>query len=118
MSAEGNLYNPTLFLPSLDPSQSEHTPHADIAMEYLQIAKSLKTVTDLTAVKGHLFKIMRPGFLKALDLRDKMGKHPHIRRDANRDEIEEGLLYFEEVVKEMKERMDVSAFSLLSVTCD
>ncbi|KAF9645462.1 Dus-domain-containing protein [Thelephora ganbajun] len=100
MSAEGNLYNPTLFVPNPPgrPAYDSglHLPHADLAFEYLHIVKELKTKTPLSAVKGHLFKLMRPGLARELDLRDRLGK---IKGD---DPLDEYL----EVVEEMKRRMD------------
>jgi len=107
MSAEGNLYNPTLFAqnpPGLIAYDSGlHLPHADLALEYLHIAKELKTKTSLSAVKGHLFKLMRPGLGRELDLRDRLGK---IKGD---DALDEYL----EVVEEMKRRMDVRGLKKL-----
>jgi len=101
MSAEGNLYNPTLFAPN-PPGLAAydsglHLPHADLALEYLRIVKGIKTKTPLSAIKGHLFKLMRPGLARELDLRDRLGK---IRGE---DPVDEYL----EVVEEMKRRMDV-----------
>lgn len=100
MSAEGNLYNPTLFAPNRPGlatyDSGLHLPHADLALEYLHIVKGLKTRTSPSAVKGHLFKLMRPGLARELDLRERLGK---IKGD---DPIGEYL----EVVGEMKERMD------------
>jgi len=101
MSAEGNLYNPTLFAPNppglATYDSGLHLPHADLALEYLHIVKGLKTKTSLSAVKGHLFKLMRPGLGRELDLRDRLGK---VKGD---DPLDEYL----EVVEEMKRRMDV-----------
>ena len=101
MSAEGNLYNPTLFTPNPPDlaayDSGHHLPHADLALEYLCIVKELQTKTSLSAVKGHLFKLLRPGLGRELDLRDRLGK---IRGD---DPVEEYI----EVVEEMKRRMDV-----------
>lgn len=104
MSAEGNLYNPTLFAPNrpglIAYDSGLHLPHADLAFEYLQIVKELKTKTSLSAVKGHLFKLMRPGLARELDLRERLGK---IKGDNPVDE-------YLEVVREMKRRMDVCEF--------
>lgn len=101
MSAEGSLYNPTLFAPNPPDlaayDSGLHLPHADLALEYLGIVKGLKTKTSLSAIKGHLFKLMRPGLARELDLRDRLGK---IKGDDPVDE------YFE-IVEEMKRRMDV-----------
>ncbi|THH20182.1 hypothetical protein EW146_g1121 [Bondarzewia mesenterica] len=115
MSAEGQLYNAALFAPSLstiprlssstshDPTSSSgdtglHPPHARLALEYLQIVDSLKTPTPLSAVKGHLFKIMRPALAKEPDLREKMGR---IRGGDGK-----GLKPYFEIVEEMVRRMD------------
>ena len=104
MSAEGNLYNPTLFAPNrpglIAYDSGLHLPHADLAFEYLQIVKELKTKTSLSAVKGHLFKLMRPGLARELVLRERLGK---IKGDNPVDE-------YLEVVREMKRRMDVCEF--------
>lgn len=104
MSAEGNLYNPTLFAPNppglLAYDSGLHLPHADLALEYLRIVKGLKTKTSLSAVKGHLFKLMRPGLIREIDLRDRLGK---IKGD---DSVGEYL----EIAEEMKRRMDVRGY--------
>ena len=101
MSAEGNLYNPALFAPNRPGltayDSGLHLPHADLALEYLDIVKGLKTKTCPSAMKGHLFKLMRPGLARELDLRDRLGK---IKGDNPVDE-------YLEVVEEMKKRMDV-----------
>jgi tRNA-dihydrouridine synthase 1 len=75
-----------------------HPPHADLALEYLSIVRTLKTPTPWSGVKGHLFKLMRPGLARELDLRDRMGR---VRKDD--------LDGFEALCREMKARMDVRA---------
>jgi tRNA-dihydrouridine synthase 1 len=79
MSAEGQLYNPALFAGirrSYD-SDSEilerHPRHADLALEYLSIVRDLKSATSVSTIKGH-FKIMRPGLIRELDLREMLGR--------------------------------------------
>jgi len=82
MSAEGVLYNPALFRGLGEPSSStssldlEYTNprHADLALEYLSIVRSLKTRTSVSAVKGHLFKLLRPALGREKDLRERLGK--------------------------------------------
>jgi tRNA-dihydrouridine synthase 1 len=135
MSAEGNLYNPALFRPSIFSSDNleqsgesskgassdspdlslEHIPHTDLAWEYLQIIKELKTPTDLSFVKGHLFKLLRPGLATAIDLRNRMGKPPYAKskavdqgQDSNPAENLTGIPFYEQIVMELKERMEVS----------
>jgi tRNA-dihydrouridine synthase 1 len=98
MSAEGNLYNPALFV-------NQYPKHADLALEYIEIVKSLKTPTPLVAVKGHLFKLMRPALAKETDLRNRLG--------TSRG----GLPEYEEIVKEMKTRMDVSCNFFFPIYC-
>lgn len=102
MSAEGQLYNAALFAIATSSSPNYdsglHPPHADLALEYLDIVKGLRTRTALSAVKGHLFKLMRPALIRETDLRDQLG------RVKSPDSIE---AYYQ-IVREMKERMDVS----------
>ncbi|KIY64473.1 Dus-domain-containing protein [Cylindrobasidium torrendii FP15055 ss-10] len=110
MSAEPQLYNPALFKHPEEFADNtpegllkQHVPHVDLALEYLQICKELKTHTALTAIKGHLFKIMLPGLTQETDLRAKLGK-AQISRDGT---WESGALQpYIEVVEELKERMD------------
>jgi tRNA-dihydrouridine synthase 1 len=95
------LYNAALFapahiLPAFDTGL--HPPHAELALEYLSIAKELKTKPSMSAVKGHLFKLMRPGLVRETDLREKLGK---IKSDGAID-------VYIELVEEMKRRMEVS----------
>ncbi|KZT18691.1 FMN-linked oxidoreductase [Neolentinus lepideus HHB14362 ss-1] len=108
MSAEGNLYNPMLFLPSPAVASSSpssdavsqalsvrYKPHYELALEYLDIVAAQKTRTAFSAIKGHLFKLMRPALAREKDLREKMGK-------IRREQLEE----YRAVVLEMKTRME------------
>jgi tRNA-dihydrouridine synthase 1 len=82
MSAEGNLYTPTIFGESpAAPSQlypmAPELPFPDIvelAREYLDIVAALKTPTAVSAIRSHLFKICRPAFEVHRDLRGDLGK--------------------------------------------
>jgi tRNA-dihydrouridine synthase 1 len=100
MSAEGQLYNVALFIPSQTPSTSGglHLPHADLALEYLDIVSSLRTPTPPSGIKGHLFKLLRPALSRETDLRHSLGE----LRGSN-------LAPYYEVVREMKRRMDSDA---------
>ncbi|KAG8864155.1 hypothetical protein FRC20_010346 [Serendipita sp. 405] len=88
---------------------SEHLPIADLALEYLEIVKQLKTPTEWSAIKGHLFKVLRPGFVKHTDLRDRLGKIPSPKAKPNVDEPVEqkgGFDQAEGIVQELKERLE------------
>lgn len=125
MSAEGQLYNPALFngltlsspsSPSTSLSLSPSDPgylsdeqillrqprHCDLAIEYFDIVLSQKTPTAVSAVKGHLFKIMRPGLTREKDLRERLG-----RVKVNPKAPREGYEEYMKVCKELKERMEV-----------
>ncbi|KAF8895830.1 tRNA-dihydrouridine synthase, partial [Gymnopilus junonius] len=115
MSAEGQLYNPALFAgidqippdaPDYDSDRHiliRHPRHVDLALEYLDIVAELETTTSVGAIKGHLFKIMRPGLGKETDLRERLGK---VKIDAKK--VKEGLKWYRIICEEMKERMDVT----------
>ncbi len=106
MSAEGQLYNAALFAPTSSPSSKTsglNPKHTDLALEYLEIVKGLKTKTSPGAVKAHLFKIMRPALEKHTDLRERLGKI-WMQRD--------GIEAYEKLVEEMRVRLDVGSFSL------
>jgi tRNA-dihydrouridine synthase 1 len=91
MSAEGNLYNPSLFAPLVapepmstyraalpvellasladidacypdEPYPSPHPPVTLMARRYLAIVRHLKTSTSPSALKGHMFKLLMPLF--------------------------------------------------------
>ncbi|KAF7313180.1 tRNA-dihydrouridine synthase 1 [Mycena kentingensis (nom. inval.)] len=90
MSAEGVLYNPALFVGLDQPAAArdseqllltQHPPVVSLALEYLDIVRSLRTATAGSAIKGHLFKILRPALPKHPDLRERLGK---VRIDGNR----------------------------------
>ncbi|PFH47217.1 hypothetical protein AMATHDRAFT_6997 [Amanita thiersii Skay4041] len=124
MSAEGQLYNAALFAGLSTASKSDnylsnpailhrHPRHADLALEYLDIVKRLKTSSTISGVKGHLFKIMRPALVREFDLRERLGRakvDPKRVDGQENDEIKwEGWDGYEEIVHEMKVRMDRAA---------
>lgn len=102
MSAEGQLYNAAIFVPSLTPSTSGglHPLHADLALEYLDIVSTQRTPTSPSAIKGHLFKLLRPALSRETDLRNALGE----LRGSD-------LAPYYGVVREMKRRMDQEAES-------
>ena len=115
MSAEGQLYNPALFAGIERPYDDSttydsrilerHPRHADLALEYLSIVRNLKSATSVSAIKGHLFKIMRPGLIRELDLREKLG-----RVRINQKKLREELSAYISICEEMKIRMEVCIF--------
>ncbi|KAG8754701.1 hypothetical protein FRC12_011111 [Ceratobasidium sp. 428] len=109
MSAEGNLYNPALFagLPSESSLTMGPRDHTAMALEYLDIVRSLKTETAPSAVKGHLFKLLRPALARETDLRDRLGKVMQKgtgRGKGVRDR--EWVDDYAHIVKEVQERME------------
>ncbi|EJF67496.1 Dus-domain-containing protein [Dichomitus squalens LYAD-421 SS1] len=118
MSAEGNLYNPAIFQP--DPSAIEpvastssasqyltgqHPRNTHLALEYLAIVKSQKTLTTPSAVKGHLFKLLRPALSKYTDIRERLGRVRVERADRDK---EGGTAWdkYEEIIEELDERLE------------
>ncbi|THU98948.1 Dus-domain-containing protein [Dendrothele bispora CBS 962.96] len=86
-----------------------HPSHVDLALEYLSIVQSLKTRTSVSAVKGHLFKLMRPALSRETDLREQMGKVKIGGKDADVS-LEGGALQpYVDICLEMKRRMERDA---------
>ncbi|KAI0706093.1 dihydrouridine synthase-domain-containing protein [Cytidiella melzeri] len=118
MSAEGNLYNPAIFCSAAsaltfapdDPSAPSnwviasdtglHLPHTVLALEYLAIVNSLETWTSPSAVKGHLFKLLRPAMSRETDLREQLGR---VRFTKGKEK--EAYAKYEDIVRKMDERM-------------
>lgn len=69
-------------------------------MEYLEIVRSLKTPTNVSAVKGHLFKLLRPALGRETDLRDLLGR---VRWEKGKEE--ELWDKYEDIVKDLHQRM-------------
>lgn len=120
MSAEANLYNPAIFagLPSDSNLTSGPREHTDLALEYLEIVKELKTDTAPSAVKGHLFKLLRPALGRETDLRNQIGKvNPKGNGKGKgyrekRGWVDEYIV----IVKELRDRMEVNATVALWLT--
>jgi hypothetical protein len=56
--AKGNLFNPAIFLPPSHPHM--HPPSTLLARRYLDIVGSLKTPTGNSAIKSHIFRVLKP----------------------------------------------------------
>lgn len=82
MSAEGNLYNPTIFsdAPNSPTDLFPLTPTfpfprlVSLAREYLDICQNLHTPTAGSAIKAHLFRLARPALEVHRDLRPMLGQ--------------------------------------------
>ncbi|KAH0579973.1 tRNA-dihydrouridine synthase 1 [Termitomyces sp. J132] len=127
MSAEGVLYNPALFRglsTSSTPTEEQrhnHTrseltpplPHSTLALEYLSIVRSQRTRTSPSAVKGHLFKILRPALGREgyHDLREKIGKvRVTVPKRLEEGKEEEGWAWvdeYEEIVRQVAQRLEI-----------
>lgn len=121
MSAEGNLYNPTIFLESSKAEESlkepsELYPHApllklpyiiSLCEEYLDICAALKTrsAASNSAVKGHLFKLTRPALVIHQDLRAVLGQsHLDMSKTG-----EERYVRYREFLETLDTRLKVSS---------
>ncbi|QSL66415.1 hypothetical protein MERGE_000795 [Pneumocystis wakefieldiae] len=88
MSAEGNLYNPSIFNRS-----DTRSVITQIAKEYLDIIVNYGLENDkscINAVKPHLFKILRTGLSKYVHLRDEL-------RQVKSNELEKCFKIIEEL---------------------
>ncbi|KAI0756051.1 Dus-domain-containing protein [Daedaleopsis nitida] len=119
MSAEGNLYNPAIFQPGPEEPSSDtsstpasqyltgsHPRNTHLALEYLAIVKSQKTLTTPSAVKGHLFKLLRPALGHYRDLRERLGR---VRVERHERDKDGGSAWdrYEEIIRELDARLEV-----------
>lgn len=97
MSAEGVLYNPSLF-------QKHDIPPLtyDIALEYIDICKS--TTTRPSIIKSHLFKLFHASLATHTDLRDRLSKASVF------EEMEKITLEFRDRLAREKEDGDDSVY--------
>lgn len=112
MSAEGNLYNPAIFLDPLPSEPSKMFPRApelpfpsltQMAHEYLDIVAKLKTPTNGSAIKAHFFRLCRPGLEVHRDLREVLGKS----RFDDKAQGEARILDFRAFVNELERRLSL-----------
>ena len=117
MSAEGNLYNPTLFheldadLSSLSRQDEDHAGFsalriARIAHEYLDIVAALRTPTAGSALKGHMFKITRPALAIHTDLRPMLGKARSNEEAQGEARVEEYRAFVRELERRLLQGQD------------
>ncbi|KAG6808943.1 hypothetical protein H0H92_002287 [Tricholoma furcatifolium] len=113
MSAEGVLYNPALFKSFSSSLEETNLPVGDLALEYLAIVRAQRTRTSLSAVKGHLFKILRPALKREpyWDLRERLGRVRTVsgKRSADGEEDKTWIDEYQAICEEAKKRLDVEA---------
>ncbi|WFD00295.1 tRNA-dihydrouridine(16/17) synthase [NAD(P)(+)] [Malassezia yamatoensis] len=112
MSAEGNLYNPTLFSdmqqdlgilagPEQDRTGLDALRITRVAHEYLDIVAALRTSTAPSALKGHMFKMTRPALAIHTDLRAMLGQ----ARSDEHAQGEERVKEYRAFVQELERRL-------------
>ncbi|KAF7793570.1 hypothetical protein EIP86_004684 [Pleurotus ostreatoroseus] len=117
MSAEGNLYNPAIFLSTSTPTEryianplmafqhgtGMHLSNTQLALEYLEIVDELATPTSPSAVKGHLFKLLLPALSRETDLRERLGKVKFTTKGKDKERI--AFAEYAGIVRELDERL-------------
>lgn len=93
--SQGNLSNPAIFLP---PDHKYFHPSVFLlANRYLDIVDSLKTRTSPSAVKSHLFRILKPALDVDESIRELIGRTPMF--------ADSGLEAVRAVIKTLEERL-------------
>jgi tRNA-dihydrouridine synthase 1 len=110
MSAEGNLYNPTIF--SKPPSEANDLyPLAPtypfprllrLIAEYLDICDHLDTPTASSAIKSHIFRLAKPALEVHRDLRPVLGESRVVEGEVGRKRYEAYHAFLEQ----LSERLD------------
>ncbi|WOO85073.1 tRNA-dihydrouridine(16/17) synthase [NAD(P)(+)]-like [Vanrija pseudolonga] len=70
MSAEGNLHNPAVFMPA--DHEHAYTSSLFLARRYLDIVDSLETPTLGSAVKAHMFRLLKPTLDRHREVREQI----------------------------------------------
>jgi len=93
MSAEGNLYNPAIFVDPAATLEERHPRIDQLAREYLQIVRELNDPLSNVVIKPHLFKIFRVALEVHKDIRNLLG-------------VSRGSEDYEKVVSMIEERIE------------
>ncbi|CCH46984.1 tRNA-dihydrouridine synthase [Wickerhamomyces ciferrii] len=102
MSAEGNLYNPGVFVE--EDNIDKQFPRVDkLVREYYEIVKNCPGNASKIAMKSHFFKILRPFLPIHTDVRELIAKSSP---KHNFDDVEEIVIQVEKIVKEISEKPD------------
>ncbi|WVR03179.1 hypothetical protein IAU60_000170 [Kwoniella sp. DSM 27419] len=96
MSAEGNLSNPALFLPPSHPHF--HPPITVLAHRYLDIVEGLETTTSGSAIRSHLFRMLKPILDTDEELRIRIASCQY----------QDGMGQFRELIREIERRCESS----------
>lgn len=115
MSAEGNLYTPTIFAHApTEPSSlyplAPKLPFPDIvvlANEYLDVVAALKTPTAQSAIRSHLFRLCRPALEVHRELRKDLGQAKNSGTEG-----EARIDGFRQFLALLNTRLDVSSLFL------
>ncbi|WWC85448.1 uncharacterized protein L201_000311 [Kwoniella dendrophila CBS 6074] len=91
MTAEGNLSNPAIFLPPTHPHF--HPPMTVLANRYLDIVEALKSPTSSSAVKAHMFRLLKPVLDTNEEFRVKIAQTP----------VKEGMVELRALIKEIED---------------
>lgn len=101
MSAEGNLYNPAVF--KNEDNIDKKFPRVDkMAREYFEIAKNTPGNANLSAMKSHFFKLLRPFLSHRTDIRNQLGTI----KKGQLDEFENIVQQVEQAVTEIYQQED------------
>ncbi|WWC57703.1 uncharacterized protein I303_100237 [Kwoniella dejecticola CBS 10117] len=91
MTAEGNLSNPAIFLPPSHPHF--HPPITVLANRYIDIVSSLKSHTAGSAIKSHMFRMLKPVLDTNEELRIRIAQCPY----------SEGMTEFRKLIQDIEQ---------------
>ncbi|ODQ56775.1 hypothetical protein WICANDRAFT_36867 [Wickerhamomyces anomalus NRRL Y-366-8] len=104
MSAEGNLYNPGVFMKESADLEKQFPRVDQLLREYYEIVKECPGNASKIAMKSHFFKILRPFLPHHTDIRQQIAtctpKHKF-------EEIEQIVINVEKIVQEIFAKPDI-----------
>lgn len=112
MSAEGNLFNPAVFLDETAPLKEQHPRVDKILREYYEIVKNCPGNASKIAMKSHMFKILRPFLAVHTDIREMVAK---VSPKHNFDAVESIVKAVEDRVAEIYAKDDIEELDVITV---
>ncbi|ODV71209.1 tRNA-dihydrouridine synthase family protein [Cyberlindnera jadinii NRRL Y-1542] len=111
MSAEGNLYNPGVFVDAEEDLKRQFPRVDHILREYYEIVKDCPGNASKIAMKSHIFKVLRPFLEVHTDIRQEVAK---MNTKYRFDDVERVVKLVEATVEEIFAKPDIEQLDVIT----